>query len=242
MKKMKGVIAAGGIGSRLFPLTHVTNKHLLPVYDEPMVHYPIRTLVKAGITDILIITGGPHAGHFLRTLKNGHHLGVKHLEYAYQDNEGGIPRAISLAEEFADGDNIAVILGDNTTDANIKPVVDKFKAGGHLFLKKVPDPERYGIPVFTPDGKSIIKTVEKPKDPQSSKAITGLYLFDNTVFDIIRTLKPSKRGEFEVTDIHNVYLNRKQLTWSDLVGFWSDAGKFETLFLANQYWAQKKQK
>ena len=239
---MKGIILAGGLGSSLYPLTYATNKHLLPVYNKPMIYYPIKTLVDAGIDEILIVVGGPHAGDFINVLQNGKEFGIKHLEYAFQDNEGGIPAALALAEDFSDGQSVAVILGDNTTDAKIKPVIKEFQSGAHLFLKKVPDPERYGIPIFGDDGKTIIGTVEKPKNAKNSNAITGLYLFDSEVFDIIRTLKPSDRGELEVTDIHNTYIKKDNLNWSVLKGFWTDAGKFETLFLANQFWAEKIQK
>ncbi|OGM15498.1 spore coat protein [Candidatus Woesebacteria bacterium RBG_19FT_COMBO_42_9] len=237
---MKGVITAGGLGVRLFPLTFATNKHLLPVYDKPMIFYPIETLVKAGIKEILIITGGPHAGHFIRTLKNGKELGVKHLEYVYQENEGGLSDAVRLAEDFADGGPITVILGDNTTDADITSSVKRFKKGAVMFLKKVPDPQRYGVPVFDPNNpKKIIGIEEKPKAPKSSYASTGLYIFDNKCFDYIRTLKPSKRGELEITDLQNKYIKAGTMKWEILKGFWTDAGKSETLFQASLYWAKK---
>ena len=237
---MKGVITAGGLGVRLFPLTFATNKHLLPVYDKPMIFYPIETLVKAGIKEILIITGGPHAGHSIRTLKNGKELGVKHLEYVYQENEGGLSDAVRLAEDFADGGPITVILGDNTTDADITSSVKRFKKGAVMFLKKVPDPQRYGVPVFDPNNpKKIIGIEEKPKAPKSSYASTGLYIFDNKCFDYIRTLKPSKRGELEITDLQNKYIKAGTMKWEILKGFWTDAGKSETLFQASLYWAKK---
>ncbi len=224
---MKGVILAGGKGTRLYPLTHATNKHLLPIYDQPMVFYPIQTLVKAGIDEVLVVTGGPHAG-------------LKHLEYAYQEGEGGIPAALALAEDFAAGQAITVILGDNTTDAAIGPVVKRFKSGATIFLKKVPDPERYGVPVFDKnDPKKIIKVEEKPKKPKSDYASTGLYIFDNNCFDYIRTCKPSARGELEIPDVQNQYIKAGNLRWELLKGFWTDAGKFETLYLANKYWAEK---
>ena len=238
---MKGVVLAGGLGTRLFPLSFATNKHLLPVYDKPMVFYPIETLVTAGIKEILIITGGPHAGHFIRVLKNGKELGVKHLEYAYQENEGGLSDALRLAEDFADGESVAVILGDNTTDANISSSVKSFKGGAVMFLKKVSDPQRYGVPVFDPkDSKRIIRIEEKPKKPKSPYASTGLYIFDNKCFDYIRTLKPSGRGELEITDLQNKYIKAGTMRWELLSGFWTDAGKFETLFKASAYWARKK--
>ncbi|MBP8590991.1 NTP transferase domain-containing protein [Candidatus Shapirobacteria bacterium] len=240
---MKGVILAGGLGTRLYPLTWATNKHLLPIFDKPMIFYPINTLVKAGIKEILVVTGGPHAGHFLQVLKNGKELGLKHLEYAYQEGEGGIAAALSLAEDFADGGALAVVLGDNTTDADISSAVKNFRGGATVFLKKVPDPQRFGVPVFDQkNSKKIIKIEEKPAKPQSNFAVTGLYLYDNQVFKIIKTLKPSARGELEITDVNNYYLKEGKLTWFNLSGFWSDAGTFESLFRANKYWAEKKMK
>ncbi|QLG69603.1 MAG: Glucose-1-phosphate thymidylyltransferase [Candidatus Woesebacteria bacterium] len=235
---MKGVVLAGGLGTRLYPLTYATNKHLLPVYDKPMVFYPISTLVKAGIKEVLVVTGGPYAGHFVRVLKNGKELGVKHLEYAYQEGEGGIAAALSLAEDFADGDSICVILGDNCTDADISADVKRFKEGAHLFLREIPDPERFGVPVFGKN-REIIRIEEKPKKPKSNYAVTGLYLYDFSVFSKIKKIKPSGRGELEITDVNNLYLQEKKLTWSILRGYWRDAGTFETLFEANKYWAKK---
>ncbi len=237
---MKGVILAGGKGTRLYPLTYATNKHLLPIFDRPMVFYPIQTLVNAGIAEILIVTGGPHAGHFIRVLKNGKELGIKHLEYAYQEGEGGIPDALSLAEEFVGDDSVCVILGDNTTDADISKQVKEFKRGSVSFLKEVPDPSRYGVPVFDPtDSKKIIRIEEKPKEPKSDYASTGLYIFDNNCWDYIRNCKPSARGELEIPDVQNQYIAEGKLRWELLDGFWTDAGKFETLFAANDYWARK---
>lgn len=237
---MKGVILAGGLGTRLYPLTYATNKHLLPIYNQPMIFYPIQTLVKAGVTEVLIVTGGPHAGHFLRVLKNGHELGIGHLEFAYQDGEGGIPAALSLAEDFADGGPVTVILGDNTTDADIGPAVKKFKDGAVIFLKKVLDPQRYGVPVFDKrDPKKILRVEEKPKNPKSDYASTGLYIFDNACFDYIRKCKPSARGELEIPDVQNQYIKSGKLRWERLRGYWTDAGKFETLFEASRYWARK---
>jgi glucose-1-phosphate thymidylyltransferase len=238
---MKGIILAGGLGTRLYPLTWATNKHLLPVFDQPMIFYPINTLVRAGVKEILVVTGGPHAGHFLQVLKNGKELGLKHLEYAYQEGEGGIAAALSLAEDFADGGAVAVVLGDNTTDADISPAVENFQEGATVFLKEVPDPERFGVPVFSKkDPQKIIRIEEKPAKPQSNFAVTGLYLYDNEVFKIIKTLKPSARGELEITDVNNGYLEKGKLNWFKLEGFWSDAGTFESLFRTNQYWAKKK--
>lgn len=238
---MKGVILAGGKGTRLYPLTHATNKHLLPVYDRPMVYYPIQTLMNAGITEVLIVTGDVHAGDFINVIKNGHDLGLSHVEYAYQEGgSAGISDALKYAEDFADGDNIAVILGDNTTDADISGAVKNFNSGAMVFLKEVPDPQRFGIPRFSESDPSVIKEIlEKPKEPPSNKAVTGLYLYDNTVFDKIRTLKPSGRGELEVTDLNNAYIKEGKLTWATLDGFWSDAGTFESLFRTNAYWAKK---
>ncbi|MBN1263506.1 MAG: NTP transferase domain-containing protein [Candidatus Pacebacteria bacterium] len=237
---MKGVILAGGLGTRLYPLTFVTNKHLLPVFDKPMIFYPIQTLVQAGIKEILVVTGGPYAGHFLRVLKNGKELGVKHLEYAFQEKEGGIAQALSLAEDFADGGPVAAILGDNTTDADISRTVRDFKEGSMIFLKKVPDPQRFGVPVFDPDDpKKIKKIEEKPQRPQSSYAVTGLYLYDHQVFKFIKRCRPSKRGELEITDVNNFYIKNGLMRWSYLKGYWLDAGTFKTLFLANRFWAKR---
>lgn len=235
---MKGVILAGGLGTRLYPLTFATNKHLLPVYDKPMVFYPIKTLVDAGIKEILVVTGGPHAGDFIRVLRNGEDLGIKHLEYSYQEGEGGIAQALSLAGKFADKDSITVILGDNTTDADISSSVKDFKSGAMVFLKEVPDPERFGVPVFDYQDE-IVKIEEKPKKPKSSYAVTGLYIYDNSVFDKVKSLAPSKRGELEITDVNNLYIKEKKLVASVLDGYWRDAGTFDTLFEASEYWARK---
>ena len=240
---MKGVILAGGLGTRLYPLTHVTNKHLLPVYNKPMIFYPIQTLVDAGVTDIMIITSGPHVGHFLGTLKNGKELGATHLEYAYQEKpDGGIADALAIAEDFADGDSIAVILGDNTTDESIKKAVANFKDGAVIFLKKVPDPQRFGVPAFDPkDKKKISRIDEKPEKPASDFAVTGLYIYDNKVFDYIRQCDPNfaGRNQLEITEVNNFYINDKNLRWEELKGFWSDAGTFNSLFTSNDYWAKK---
>jgi glucose-1-phosphate thymidylyltransferase len=239
---MKGVILAGGLGTRLYPLTYVTNKHLLPIYRKPMVFYPIETLVKAGIREVMVVTGGPYAGHFIRVLKNGKELGLKHLEYAYQEDEGGIAQAIALAEDFADTSSIAVILGDNTTDADISSTVKNFSEGALVFLKKYEDKnllKRFGVPVFDQSGEKILKIEEKPDIPKSSYAQTGLYLYDNRVFDRIRKLSPSARGELEVSDLNTLYAQDKKLYWSELKGFWSDAGTFESLFKSSQYWSEK---
>lgn len=236
---MKGVILAGGLGSRLYPITHATNKHLLPVFDRPMIYYPIQTLVGAGIREVMVVTGGPHAGHFLGVLRNGHELGLTHLEYAYQESEGGIAQALALCEDFADGESIVVILGDNTTDADIGPAVRTFERGSRLFLKRVPDPERFGVPVFGSDSK-IVRIEEKPKEPKSNYAVTGLYIYDNKVFGYIRNCKPSARGELEITDVNNLYIESGELDWIELEGFWSDAGAFESLYRTNRFWAEKR--
>lgn len=237
---MKGVILGGGKGTRLYPLTHVTNKHLLPVYNKPMIFYPIATLVNAGITEILIVTGGPFAGDYVKVLKNGKEFGIKHLEYAFQEEEGGISQALSLAADFADNDAVTVILGDNTTDANINQAVSQFKKGAMMFLKKVPDPQRFGVPVFDPQNpQKIIKIEEKPQNPKSNFASTGLYIFDNSCFDRIKRLKPSDRGELEITDLQNSYIEEGSMKWAELKGFWSDAGTFQSLFRSNKFWAEK---
>lgn len=237
---MKGIILAGGLGTRLYPLTFATNKHLLPIYNKPMVYYPILTLVNAGVVDIMVVTGGPHAGHFLRVLKNGKELGVRHLEYAFQEKEGGIADALSLCEDFADDASIAVILGDNTTDADISLAVQSFKQGAMIFLKEVPDPQRFGVPEFDrKNPQKIVRIIEKPKDPPSKYAVTGLYLYDGTVFDKIRSVNPSARGELEITDVNNAYLKDNGLHWSILSGYWRDAGTFDTLFEANRFWTEK---
>jgi len=240
---MKGVILAGGLGTRLYPLTHVTNKHLLPIYNKPMVFYPIKTLVDAGVTEILIVTSGPHVGDFLGVLKNGKELGVTHLEYAYQEKpNGGIADALALAEDFADNGPIAVILGDNTTDADIKPSVAGFKDGAVVFLKEVPDPHRFGVAVFDKaDPQKIVRIDEKPKQPESNMAVTGLYIYDNTVFKFIRECDPdfAGRGELEITQVNNFYIEKGALRWQELKGYWSDAGTFKSMHSASSYWAGK---
>lgn len=237
---MKGVILAGGLGTRLYPLTKVTNKHLLPVYNKPMIFYPIETLVKAGVEDIMVVTGGPHSGHFLSILKNGHELGIKHLEYAYQENEGGIAEALSLAKDFVDGDSCVVILGDNTTDYDLASDIKTFKNGAVVFLKEVPDPERFGVPIFDKDNPNLItEIVEKPKDPPNNFAVTGLYIYDSGVFKFIDRIKPSDRGELEITDVNNHYAKEHKLGFRFLKGFWRDAGTFDTLLEANVFWAKK---
>lgn len=236
---MKGVILAGGTGSRLSPLTLVTNKHLLPIYDQPMVHYPIKCLTNAGIDEILVVTGGEHAGDFLRLLKNGKHLGIRHLEYAYQEGSGGIADALKLAHDFADGQPICVILGDNIIEYNIRAAADNYrkqKAGAKILLKQVPDPHRFGVARL--DGNRIVEIIEKPKNPPSDLAVTGIYFYDQTVFDICATLKPSGRGELEITDVNNAYLKAGTLTHEILQGWWTDAGTFQSLYRATKYVAE----
>ncbi len=236
---MKGIILAGGLGSRLAPLTRITNKHLLPVYNKPMIYYPIETLINAGITDIMIVTGGNHAGDFLRLMGNGKDFGLKHLNYTYQEGEGGIADALSLAEYFADGEPVCVVLGDNIIERNIIKAVQDFKEqkkGAKIMLKEVPDPERFGVAEIT-DGR-LVNIVEKPKNPRSNLAVIGIYLYDAGVFDIVKTLKPSDRGELEITDVNNAYVGEGTMTWEMLDGWWTDAGTFESLLRASVLVAQ----
>ncbi len=234
---MKGVVLAGGLGTRLRPLTRVTNKHLLPVYDKPMIHYPIHCLVEAGITDILLVTGGDSAGDFLKLLGNGSDFGLQHINYTYQENEGGIAEALSLAEHFASGGPITVVLGDNIFESGISEVVRGFESGAQILLKEVPAPERFGVPEL--DGDRILRIVEKPLDPPSPYAVTGVYLYDNRVFDIIRGLEPSARGELEITDVNNAYIGWGEMGYSILQGWWTDAGTFDSLLQANQLVAER---
>ena len=237
---MKGVILAGGTGSRLSPLTRVTNKHLLPIYDRPMVFYPIQTLVNAGITDILLVTGGQNAGEFLRLLGNGKDFGLKHINYTYQEGEGGIADALRLAEHFADSQPICVVLGDNIIETGILAAKEEFErtgcVGGHIILKEVVDPQRFGVPAF--DGDRIIRIEEKPKEPKSPYAVIGIYMYDSKVFEYIRRLRPSARGEFEITDVNNLYLAEGRLSYSVLEGWWTDAGTFESLLRAGNLTAE----
>lgn len=231
---MKGIILAGGLGTRLSPLTRITNKHLLPVYNKPMIYYPIQTLINARIYDILIVTGGNSAGEFLRLLGNGKEFGLKHLNYTYQEGEGGIAEALGLAEHFSDKDKVIVVLGDNIIQKNIVKAVGEFERqdnGAKILLKEVPDPERFGVPVF--EGDAIVRIEEKPETPKSKYAVTGIYMYDSSVFDIIKTLKPSDRGELEITDVNNRYIERGTLTYSILDGWWTDAGTFESLHRAS---------
>lgn len=230
---MKGIVLAGGTGSRLFPLTKITNKHLLPIFDKPMVYYPIQTLVDAGITDIMLVTGGRNSGDFLRLLGNGKEFGLKHLNYTYQEGEGGIAEALALTEHFADGDQICVILGDNLIEGNIRESVDEFRKqarGARIFLKEVHDAQRFGVAEIA--GSRIVGIEEKPKHPKSDYAVTGIYLYDATVFDKCRTLEPSARGELEITDVNNAYIREGSMTFSVLDGWWTDAGTFDSLLRA----------
>ncbi len=232
---MKGVILAGGLGSRLRPCTLVTNKHLLPVYDKPMVYYPIQTMLDAGIDEIMLVTGGEHAGDFLKLLGNGKSIGVRDLHYTYQEGEGGIADALKLAEDFADGGKIVVILGDNIIEMNIKRAVADFftqPSGAKVLLKEVHDPHRFGVARLE-EGR-IVEIIEKPKDPPSNLAVTGIYMYDRDVFDFARDLKPSSRGELEITDVNNAYLERGDLTHETLEGWWTDAGTFESLYRATK--------
>jgi glucose-1-phosphate thymidylyltransferase len=236
---MKGVVLAGGTGSRLNPLTRVTNKHLLPVYDKPMVYYPIQTLVNAGIEEILLITGGKNAGDFLRLLGNGRDFGLRHLNYTYQEGEGGIAEALGLAEYFAAGDSICVVLGDNIIENNISSAADAFrkqKGGAKIILKEVADAQRFGVAELK--GDRVLGIEEKPKNPKSNYAVIGIYMYDGTVFEKIRRLKPSGRGELEITDVNNFYIEEGRLTYDALDGWWTDAGTFESLLRANNLVAE----
>ena len=222
---MKGIVLAGGLGTRLKPLTTITNKHLLPVYDKPMIFYPIQTLVNAGIEDIMIVTGGTNAGDFLRLLKNGKAFGLKGLRYAYQEGEGGIADALGLARHFAEGERILVMLGDNIIEKNITAAVEKYreqKDGAKIILKEVDNPSDYGVAEL--DGDRVIGIVEKPEKPKTNLAVIGIYMYDSNVFDIITTLKPSGRGELEITDVNNAYIERGNMTYEILDGWWADAG------------------
>ena len=236
---MKGVVLAGGLGTRLLPLTRVTNKHLLPVYNKPMIYYPIQTLVNAGVQNIMLVTGGNNAGDFLKLLGNGKEFGLRHLDYTYQEGEGGIADALRLAEHFADGEPICVVLGDNIIERNILRAAQAFreqKTGARILLKEVKDPQRFGVPIL--DGQHVVKIEEKPEHPSSPYAVTGVYFYDSRVFEIIKTLKPSGRGELEITDVNNAYIATGELSWDALDGWWTDAGTIESLLLANQLVAQ----
>ncbi|HTV74655.1 MAG TPA: sugar phosphate nucleotidyltransferase [Candidatus Acidoferrales bacterium] len=239
---MKGIVLAGGLGSRLRPLTKVTNKHLLPVYDKPMIYYPLETLCRAGIRDIMVVTGGNSAGDFLRVLGNGREFGLEDIAYTYQDGEGGIADALRLCEHFADGHRICVILGDNIIEDDITPYVRAFEqqpSGARLLLKETSDPRRFGVPEIV--GERIIRIEEKPLVPKSSFAVIGVYMYDDRVFDFCRALKPSARGELEITDVNNAYIDEGDLRFDVLPGWWTDAGQFESLHLASTLVAKKRQ-
>jgi glucose-1-phosphate thymidylyltransferase len=236
---MKGVVLAGGLGTRLYPLTKITNKHLLPVYNKPMIMYPIECLVKAGIKNILVVTGGNNPGDFLRLLGNGKEYGVEQINYAYQEGEGGIADALALAEAHAAGSPICVVLGDNIIEKNIANAVADYRSrgkGAKILLKEVDDPRRFGVPVL--DGDRVVRIEEKPKDPASRYAVTGIYMYDSQVFDFIKTLSPSERGELEITDVNNLYIRQGSMTWSVLDGWWTDAGTFDSLLKASNLVAQ----
>ncbi len=227
---MKGIILAGGMGTRMLPSTKVTNKHLLPVYNRPMIYYPLETLIKAGVKEVLLITGGNNPGDFLKLLGNGKEFGLKELHYTYQKGAGGIAEALGLAEDFADGGKVVVILGDNIFEDNITQAVKDFEAqkkGAKLFLKEVTDPQRFGVAQI--QGEKIIGIEEKPEEPKSRYAVTGLYMYDGQVFDVVKKLKPSQRGELEITDVNNFYVEQKIVTFEIIKGFWSDAGTFKSL-------------
>jgi glucose-1-phosphate thymidylyltransferase len=231
---LKGIVLAGGLGTRLYPITKITNKHLMPVYNKPMVFYPIWTLVDAGVTEVLVVTGGNNAGDFLRVLRNGEEFGLKQLSYRYQEGEGGIAAALSLAEDFADDDLVCVILGDNIYENSLKKSADEFTRigkGARIHLKQVENPQRFGVPVM--EGGRVVKIEEKPKKPKTNFAVTGFYMYDPSVFEIIKTLKPSGRGELEITDVNNAYIERNQMSWEIIDGWWSDAGTFDSLLRAN---------
>jgi glucose-1-phosphate thymidylyltransferase len=231
---MKGVILAGGLGTRLNPLTKITNKHLLPIYNKPMISYPVECLVKAGIDDILVVTGGNHPGDFLKLLGNGKEYGVKNISYAYQEGEGGIADALALAENHVACGPVCVVLGDNLLEKTIRSAVNEYRkqgSGARILLKEVEDPQRFGVPVL--DGDKVIKIIEKPADPPSSFAVTGIYMYDTQVFDFIKTLNPSQRGELEITDVNNLYIDQGTMTWSLIDGWWTDAGTFDSLLKAS---------
>ena len=240
---MKGIVLAGGLGSRMYPLTKVTNKHLLPIYHKPMIYYPIETLVEAGIREILIVTGGKNAGEFLRLLGNGKEFGLKHINYTYQEGEGGIAAALALAEFFADSEPVCVILGDNIIEGSIAAYVENFKkqgTGSRILLKEVDDPQRFGVAKI--EGDRIVRIDEKPQVPASKYAVTGIYMYDGEVFNIVKGLKPSARGELEITDVNNYYIRNSKLEFDVLEGWWTDAGTFESLLRASNLVAQKAQR
>lgn len=239
---MKGIILAGGLGTRLSPCTRVTNKHLLPVYNKPMIYYPLETLISAGIRDILIVTGGNNPGDFLKLLGNGKEFGLKEIHFLYQEGSGGIAEALGLVEDFSDNGKIVVILGDNIFEDNIKKYVEDFERqekGAKLFFKEILDPERFGVGEFK--NGQLIGIEEKPQKPKSNLANMGLYMYDNQIFNIIKTLKPSQRGELEITDANNFYIKQGTVTSEVLSGFWSDVGMFETLFKTAEFLRKKRE-
>jgi len=240
MDDVKGIILAGGLGTRLAPLTSVTNKHLLPIWNKPMIYYPIQTLVDAGIKEIMLVTGGNNAGDFLRLLGSGKEFGLKHIEYTYQKGQGGIADALRLAKDFADGDKVVVVLGDNIIEKPITKSIEKFKKqkkGARILIKKVSDPQRFGVVEFK-NGK-ILRIAEKPKRPKTNYAVTGVYMYDSEVFKIIKGLKPSKRRELEITDVNNRYIDQRTMRYDLLSGFWTDSGTFESLLRANNLVARR---
>lgn len=231
---MKGVVLAGGMGSRLRPLTRVTNKHLLPVYNKPMIFYPIQTLVDAGIVDIMLVTGGNSAGEFLRLIGNGEEFGLRHMNYTYQKTEGGIADALSLCKHFVGDDKVVVILGDNFVQGSIRKAAQEFEkqpSGAKIFLKEVDNPSEFGVPELE-DGR-VKRIIEKPENPPSNLAVIGIYMYDSNVFDIVSTLKPSNRGELEITDVNNAYIDRGDMTYEVIEGWWADCGSFEALIRSN---------
>jgi glucose-1-phosphate thymidylyltransferase len=237
---MHGIVLAGGLGTRLSPLTKVTNKHLLPIWDKPMVYYPIQTLVQAGIRDILLVTGGNNAGDFLQLLGNGREFGLSHIDYVYQEGHGGIAEALGLARYYTEGSPMVVILGDNIIEDDISPFVEKFRRqerGARILLKEVPDPERFGVAEI--EGERVLGIEEKPARPKSRLAVTGIYMYDSRVFEIISTLRPSGRGELEITDVNNAYIRAGEMQFDYLRGWWTDAGTFESLYRANRLVAEK---
>lgn len=240
---MKGVVLAGGLGSRLYPLTKITNKHLLPVYDQPMIYYPIQQLVGAGIREIMLVTGGTYAGHFLNLLENGGEFGLRRLHYAFQRGEGGIADALKLAEDFVDGDRCVVILGDNIFENSIRGAVERFRLqpeGARILLKEVPDPQRFGVAELR-DGR-VVGIEEKPALPKSNFAVTGVYMYDAYVWEVVKQLKPSRRNELEITDVNNAYIARGALCYDIVEGWWTDAGTFDSLLRASQLVAEQRKK
>lgn len=237
---MKGIVLAGGLGTRLRPCTLITNKHLMPVFDRPMIYYPIQTLINAGLTDIMIVTGGEFAGDFLKLLGNGKSFGLKHVNYTYQEGEGGIAEALSLCEHFASGESVCVVLGDNLVENSIGAAVQRFKDSGEqgamILLKEVEDAERFGVAEI--ENNRIVRIIEKPKNPPTNFAVTGFYLYDSKVFEYIRGLTRSERGELEITDVNNKYIEQGKLAYDFLTGWWTDAGTFPSLHRASNLVAQ----